>query len=493
MARVDVVGEKVYREELASQGFINPFSYKEGTIHETAILKVASDRNDLQEYKIGKLPSWIFTEDVLGVKPTINEIAQTGEFIYDVRKTAEENIQRAVTAEDGIDLNKFLANSQLVAIYKDNTSNLDELVQNNDRNGVYQWIMQFLPTYKENFIKTRTQLLIAFGATVTTNVKDSYRKGTINLENKEDKIVSRYFKLTDAIMEKKFIEKTGLTEEDKKKDPKEYKKKYRDYLFKAKEPLTRSRQTGILYMATREVILYNGQYLPKANADNSEDFQLKYFTLSGTKYKKMAVRRSDPGLDSELDYVMFRIEYMGETKAEAGRNMTVLGQSTRLKPEEIYDVYASALPELSYKKCYDLQEYPIDEVVGAVTEFLTENASYLENLTGEEKERLGDSLDIINNTVKKDDIGDLLDGVSEMFNQPVQSAPVQQPVQQSQQAPVQQPQQAPVQQAPVQQPAQQPVQQAPVQQPVQQSQPQQGQTTPDWANQDMSNFDFPQF
>lgn len=493
MARVDVVGEKIYREELASQGFINPFSYKEGTIHEAAILKVASDRNDLQEYKIGKLPSWIFTEDVLGVKPTINEITQSGEFNYDVRKTAEENIQRAITAEDGIDLNKFLSNSQLIAMYKDNTSNLEELVQNNDRNGVYQWVLQFLPTYKENFIKTRTQLLIAFGATVTTNVKDSYRKGTINLENKEDKIVSRYFKLTDAIMEKKFIEKTGLTEEDKKKDPKEYKKKYRDYLFKAKEPLTRSRQTGILYMATREVILYNGQYLPKANADNSEDFQLKYFTLSGTKYKKIAVRRSDPGLDSELDYVMFRIEYMGETKAEAGRNMTVLGQATRLKPEEIYDVYASALPELSYKKCYDLQEYPIDEVVGAVTEFLTENASYLENLTGEEKERLGDSLDIINNTVKKDDIGDLLDGVSEMFNQPVQSAPVQQPVQQ--QAPIQQP----VQQAPVQQPVQQaPVQQVPIQQAPVQGQPvqqpaQQSQTTPDWGNQDMSNFDFPQF
>lgn len=434
MSRVNVAGDSVFREKLESQGFIPTFRWKEGTYHECAILKVAT-KPDGEEFYTGLMPSWVLFEELAGAKVQINQVNKIGEYNYDPTRSFEDNIAGFIvgkTYEEACagqvnegsktDLETLVSGPWISANYYDEVPRLREMIGNNDRLGVFNWVKEKLPEIKTKFIKTRTQLLVPSGIVVSTKVNDTFRNGTLEDTKETIKTVNKYYKLTDAIMRDKFkVENSGVGLDTEGVDSKEIRNKYRTFLFRKGEPLTRPKSTGIIFMATREIMMFNDDWQPKMDENKSIDFKLEYYTLnSKSKYNKINSRRVTPGVDTELDYVMVRFEYEGSDKTEAGRNMSVAEHKRKLEPKEVFQTFLPALPDSSYNKCFELQKYPLEDVIAQVTVFINSNNEHLQNLSGEERERIGDSLDLIKGNVNTDTIDDVLNEAAQSFQQGLQ-------------------------------------------------------------------------
>jgi len=422
MTRVVHAGAKHYKEELATSGFIPGLKYNHGDLRVRHMLKVAKDVDG--NFQFGKLPSWVYFEEVTGVKPMTPIGEDVGEYNYDTKLSAVDNIMNCIESAKGNQerMVKVVNSNFFIALVAPEIENRDNVIIESYINNPDQ-LRVAIEEHMKDFIKQRTDLLVLYANTIATKVPGTktFRSGTLPPEEEDGgeaiKTGKNLFRLANTIITNRFKKENPSLMPDSKP----FKDAIRDYRSE-NMPIQKPSLQGLMFAADAKVT--DNYEIVKDQYGN--EFTLGYYDLGGGQGKLDKINAKKPlkGVDTQLDVLSLLFCYnSGSDKKEAGQKMQVDRfdePAAMLTPEKVHDMFVKTLSPKSYTMCYKFNDYDIREVAQFMaTWFNTENAESL--LTTEDIDTNKEILELIGAQVTSANISDV---VSSVLGNPADIPPV---------------------------------------------------------------------
>lgn len=375
---VDVIDGYQYQEIMNQKGFINNHRWECMSKQRMHILKLALDAKTKQPVP-DMLPSWVFVQDLLGIKLSIPTLGVMGDYEYNTTLGVKENIDILLPQVK----EEELKNS--VFLKEDELSNAKEVIDSN-----YEM-------YKENFILSRTTMKLINYTQVSSNF-NKFRSGILNKALPSDEVVEAkkklrdYYKIISATIEAQFI-KTNPTAS---KDIKSMANQLNKYEFKnspMNQPAKDKAITFACYSNLVTTIEDGKEKKIEAAVGETKINSLASFAMNEQKFKKILTAEKQSKIQS-FDVISIELFYNNQdNKMQAGgTDLEITASDVTLPENKVFEIFEKAIMDTSYLKCYGMTVYELSDFESQAMEWLANNAQYIAAIPGETKEKLNQSI-----------------------------------------------------------------------------------------------------
>lgn len=385
---VQTFGEKEYLRNAQMSGFIPAFKYDVGKRYILFALKLG--RKMSGELQMGRLPSWVFFEEMTGLKPIIHEEADTeGDIVYDVTVPAVEQIlQLYMTNPETIEKAPMLQYKLNMKtdfaeiLYKPIKSALELPTDEEKRNA----LVGLIETAKMHYIDNFTDLRTVSAYTVGTKVNGTFRAGAI-LGPEQDRETFNKMKaaanLNTEMLRVRFENEKGFTPD--KRDTEDYKLAFGKYTFANQEIYNPKLESAILGLQS-EIILIDKEWRYVSDANGRSEASATNLSVSQARFKKITSAKFGLNKDIHLDYFPVQMNFLGENKMAAGNAMTAEANTDiKLEEKDIYEKFSGTIHEFSFLKCSQFKQYEVEEYFRTLAQWTKNNLQSIKELEGEVK------------------------------------------------------------------------------------------------------------
>lgn len=375
---VDVIDGYRYQEIMNQKGFINDHRWDCMSKQRMHILKLALDAKTKQPVP-DMLPSWVFVQDLLGIKLSIPTLGIMGDYEYNTQIGVKENIDLLLPEVKP----EELRNS--VYLKEDELENAKEVIDSN-----YEM-------YKENFISSRTTMKLINYTQISSNF-NKFRSGILNKALPSDEIVEAkqklrdYYNIISAIIEAQFTK----TNPNAAKDIKTAATQLSKYEFKNSPMNSRARDRAITFVCYSNLVttIEDGKEKKiEASVGDIKVNTLASFAMNEQKFKKILIAEKQ-NKNQSFDVISIELFYNNpDNKMQAGGTDLEVTVSEETLPEnKVFEIFEKAILDTSYLKCYGMTVYELSDFESQAMDWLANNVQYIELIPGETKEKLNQNI-----------------------------------------------------------------------------------------------------
>lgn len=378
---VSIISAHQYQEMMNQRGLIKNHRWDLMANQRMHILKVALDAKTGMPIP-DKLPSWVFVEELLGIRLTINELGIVGDFEYDTDKNVLDNIKEILPQVSKEQLSKS------IYLKEEDLDNPLEAIEKN------------YALWKENFILKRTTMKI-INYTEIQSKFGKFKQGILDktLSDEEaQKVTSKlrdYYYLIKAIVDAQF---NLASPNAKNQDVKIYASQVSKYEFNNSPMNSKSKPKAIVFVVYSNLVEIqnpNTRQMMKVESkkEGTEINELASFNMNSNKFGKINAVEAKIK-EQDFDTISIELLYNSQnSKLEAGgTNLEISESEVKLREEEVFELFKGAIPDISYAKCYGMSIYDFSEFEEQAMTWLVNNKEMIEKIPGETREKLNEDM-----------------------------------------------------------------------------------------------------